>query len=404
MAEKIEISEEKLQGMLSGIVTGAMKTVKEELSADIKAEAEEAKTKAAADKKAADDAAAADVTKKNLTGKAADGTVDWTRTIRFIKAVQSKDEAGLKALGMKAMNSDVDSQGGYLVPEEFSNKIEEIRLSVGLARKVARYVPMKSNVKNMPILADDVLVYYPGQGGVKTSSQFTLGRVRLEAETIAGLTMITDELQEDTDANFVQLIAERFAQALAKEEDRQMLMGTGLPFMGVMNVAGTNLVNMSTGDTDETKVTVAYLLTMIAQLEETILDGAIWIMHRFILAKVRAIKENGQSIVLACNPIMKNDYKGGMVQPSGMLLEHEVYTSSAMPSTAGVSTKFIIFGNFDYYYFGERRGTRMKSNEAAVVGGVSAFETDSSAVRVDERVALAPALPAAFAILVTAAS
>lgn len=330
--------------------------------------------------------------------------IDYTRSIKFINAVIQKNPAAIAELGLKTLNSDVDSQGGFVVPEEFSSMVDEIRLNVGLARKLARYVPMKAPRKNMPILANDVLVYWPGQGGVKTTSEFSFGNVVLEAEVLAGITVLTNELLEDSDVDMLKFIAQRFAQAIAKEEDRQMLVGTGVPFLGIMNIAGTNLVTMSSGNTTSAQVTIADLNLMRSSLEETILNNAKWVMHRNVLAQIQSIKENGQSIVSFCNPVITSDYKGGLITPAAMLLGHEVYTSSLMPSTATAGQKFIIFGDFQYFYFGELKGKVMATSTDANVNGVSLFQTNSLAVRIEERVAMAVGLPAAFSILVTAAS
>ena len=355
-------------------------------------------------KKALADKAAADAAKENVavnTKSVRDG-IDYGRSIKFINYVITKDDAGIKAMGLKVLNSNVDSQGGYLVPEEFDTMVNEIRLNVGLARKLARYVPMKAPRKNMPILDNDVFVYWPGQGGVKTSSEFTLGNVVLEAETLAGITVLTNELLDDSDIDMIRFIAERFGQALAKEEDRQMLVGTGAPFMGIMNVAGTTIVQMGAGNTLSSQTTIADLNLMRAALEETVLNNAKWVMHRNVLAQIQSIKENGQSIISFCNPVITADYKGGLITPAAMLLGHEVYTSSLMPSTATAGTKFIIFGDFQYYYLGELKGKTAATSTDATVNGVSLFQTNSLAVRIEERVAMAPGLPAAFAILRTA--
>mgnify|MGYP000864427771 CR=1 FL=1 len=399
----VPLTEETAVAVFTKVVAETTKGLKEELKKEITeetAKANEATLKAIADQRAADEAKA----NTAVNSKAVKNGKDYTKTIKFLNCVISGDNAGLKELGLKILNSDSDSQGGFVVPEEFSSMVDEIRLNVGLARKLARYVPMRASKKNMPILDNDVLVYWPGQGGTKTASEFTFGNVVLDAETLAGLIVLTNELLADSDVSMVEFIAQRFGQALAKEEDKQMLVGTGAPFIGVMTAAGTNLVQMSSGNTTFSQVTIADLNTMRAQLEETILDGAVWVMHRFVLAIVQSIKENGQSIVSFCNPVITADYKGGLVSPSAMLLGHPVYTSSQMPSTTAVATKFMIFGNFKYYYFGEREGKRVDRSDSATVAGRSLFETNCIALRIEERIAMAIGLPAAFSILRTAAS
>lgn len=403
---QIPLTEETIVPVLENIVGKSMKAAEEKLEAKFKAENEEKAKALELAKKSFEDEKEAEKAKSKvaINGKSVRDGVDYSRSIKFINCLIKKDFAGMSELGLKVLNSDVDSQGGFVVPEEFGTMVDEIRLNVGLARKLARYVPMKAPRKNMPILDNDVLVYWPGQGGVKTSSEFSFGNVVLEAEVLAGITVLTNELLDDSDIDMLRFIAQRFGQALAKEEDRQMLVGTGAPFMGIMTISGTNLVTMSSGNTLSSQVTIADLNLMRSSLEETLVNNAKWVMHRNVLAQIQSIKENGQSIVSFCNPVITSDYKGGLITPAAMLLGHEVYTSSQMPSTATAGQKFMIFGDFQYYYFGELKGQTMATSTDASVNGVSLFQTNSVGVRVEERVAMAPGLPAAFSILVTAAS
>ena len=92
-----------------------------------------------------------------LQGKAVD-TAKYKKSIQFVNGLISGNYKMLEDLGFKTLNEDSDTAGGFLVPEEFSNMIDEIPLNVGFARRLGQIVPMKSKTRNMPVLENDVSV------------------------------------------------------------------------------------------------------------------------------------------------------------------------------------------------------------------------------------------------------
>lgn len=404
MADTTNLTKEDMTGIVTTVVTGALEGVTKDFRKEMDAKLEEIKTAQDAATKAAADERAAFEAKHSTFGMTKNGKKDYKQTIEFLNLLMQDDRAGIKAMGLKILTAGTDSTGGYLVPEEFGTEVDEIAQNVGLARKLCRYIPMKSQTRNMPVLEQDVLTYWVGEGLVKTTSQFTLSNVKLQAYTLVGIMLLTKELLDDSDVKMVEFIAMRFAQAMAKEEDRQMLVGTGAPFVGVMNTVGINSVQMSTGNTDVDDVTIADLNAVRFTPEETIVNNARWVMHRNVLRIIQSIKENGQSIVSFCNPVITADYKGGLIVPAAILLGHEVYTSSSMPATVGVGTAFLVFGDFMYYYFGERQGRTSSLSTEATVGGVNLFEQNAVGLRIEERVGMVCGQPKAFTVLKTANS
>ena len=84
-----------------------------------------------------------------------------TKFREFFNAAMKKDFATLKTL-----NSEVDADGGILVPEEFRPRILRIIEIYGMARKLGTIIPMKSDKITMPTLASGVTVYW-GSGSSK---------------------------------------------------------------------------------------------------------------------------------------------------------------------------------------------------------------------------------------------
>lgn len=340
------------------------------------------------------------------SAKEIEGLEGKEKSARFIKAVYNRDKETARAIVGKAMTESADTAGGHLVPEEFRSEIVRLAEDFGLIRKQARMVPMKREVLKLPKVTASVTVYWPGETNAGTESKPTLGLVTLTAKTLVGLTPVTNELLEDADVDVIDLLVELFAEAIAGEEDKQALRGTGAPFTGVLSVAGVNTVTMGTGETGFEYVNADHLRDLVAGVKTLALSGAGFYMHRSVWGVVQKIKDaSGQYLVTAPNPVMTGDASkaSGVV---GYIWGYPVYLSEKMPSLTetAAETKFVVFGNPKFIYLGDRKQMTIAISEDATIGDTNLFESNMSAVRITERIAMEVALPSAFAVLKTAAA
>ncbi len=268
-------------------------------------------------------------------------------------------------------------------------------------------MPMVRDVLNMPTLTTVVSVYWPGEGAAGTESNPVFGRTRLEAKTLVGLTVLSNELLEDANVDIINMLAEIFAEAMAGEEDNQLFNGVGSPFTGLMSNASVNVVTMATGQSTFASVLAGDLRDMISQIKAIALPGAAYFMHRSVWGICQKILQNSNYVVALQNPMISPAGAAGInpnLLPVGTIWGYPVYLTDQLVSTTAVSTKFIVFGNLKYAWFGDRSQMGLKISDSATVNGNNVFAENESAVRFTERVAIAVGLPAAFAVLKTAAS
>jgi HK97 family phage major capsid protein len=71
----------------------------------------------------------------------------------------------------KGHTENVNTAGGFLVPDEFENSLITLRESFGVFRANARIVPMSSDVKRMPRRTGTVTANFVGEASVGTQSQ-----------------------------------------------------------------------------------------------------------------------------------------------------------------------------------------------------------------------------------------
>lgn len=325
----------------------------------------------------------------------------------FIKALYNKDNQVLSTF-RKAMSEGTGSAGGFIVPEEFTAEVYRIVEDFGLVPKMATRITMGTDTMNIPTLASSVSITYPGEAVAGTQSQPVLAQVQLLAKTCIGLTAMSNELLADANVSVVDLLATLFAEAIAGEVDSQALVGTGSPFTGVLGNASVNIVTMATGQSTFSLVTLADLRDLIAQIKPWALQGAGYVMHRSVWSIIQKLRTGGTNsgdfFGASTNPVIVGATQGFPSATAGFLWGYPVYLSDKMPTTTGVSTKFVMFGNLKHVFYGVRQEIAVDTFNSGTVGSINLIDQNMSGVRVIARHAIAVGLPTAFAVLRTSAS
>lgn len=136
---------------------------------------------------------------------------------------------------IRVMTTDVNTAGGYVVPDEMEQSIIDLRAAYGLARRLARRRPMGSDTRSVPKRTGGVTAYFINEdnSGVNASDK-SWGNVNLVAKTLAALSLISKNLEEDSIIDVVDDLANEQAYAFAKKEDQCWLIGDGTSTYGGM--------------------------------------------------------------------------------------------------------------------------------------------------------------------------
>lgn len=331
---------------------------------------------------------------------------DKTRT--FIKALMNGDRPALAEMAKAVTTGTGDgepdnSAAGYTIPTELQAEVLRIaEKQFGLARRDMRYLPFggPGNSRTIPVLGSTVSVYWTEEKGKKKGTQPGFGLVTQTLKKLAAIVPFTEEILEDSAINLTALVAELFAEAIAKEEDLQFFAGTGSPWTGLLNNTSVPSIN-STGDA--TQFTADDLLDLIDQVPTGALAGAKFYMSRTARSVTRKLKGSDGHYILQ-NP-------GAGLPPT--IWDYPVEVSDAFPAVADVSTgeAFIIFGNLKLAaVFGDKQQMRVKLLEEATITDsddeevLNLAEQDMVALRIVERVGYVAALPTAIARLKASAT
>ena len=322
------------------------------------------------------------------------------KTRNFLKCLLSGDIHGAKALTTSTSGaSPDDAQAGLLIPEELLAEVLRIKeTQYGLARREMRYLPFSGpgNERTIPTLGSSVKVFWTGEGVKKTSTQPGFEVVKQTLKKLAAIVPMTEEILEDSAINLTSLVAELFAEAVAKEEDLQFFAGVGTPWTGVLNNGNVNIVYQAVGGVNN--LTADDLLNMQDQCPTGALAGAKYYMNRTVLSVVRKLKDlNG-------NYIYQNPGQG---MPA-TIWNFPVEMSDAFPLAADVvdGSPYILFGNLKMScVFGDKQQIRTKLLDQATITdtddqtSINLAEQDMIALRVMERVGYVLALPKALVVL-----
>jgi len=329
----------------------------------------------------------------------------------FMKALLSNDKEKLLEMSKKTTtyNQATDNaRGGYLVPDELRAEVLRVaEKQYGLARREFQYLPFSGpgDERKIPTLASSVSVTWVNEGASKTSTNPTFGLVTQTLKKLAAIVPMTEEILEDSLINITQLVAELFAEAVAKEEDTQFFNGTGSPWTGILNNGSVGSVSLA-ATLGMSSVSFEKLVDMQDSCPSGALIGAKYYMHRHVLSYLRKLRADAVSA---------SDGKGAFLLPPTKadledILGFPIELSDALPSKTltGVNKPFVIFGNLKMAaIFGDKQQIRAKLlDQATITDGdgqttINLAEQDMIALRLEERVGYVLALPTAVVVLKT---
>jgi len=127
----------------------------------------------------------------------------------------------------KAHSEGSASAGGYLVPDEFSTEIIDLRDEYGMFRRLCRVMPMGRDSITIPRRASGLTAYPVGEAQAITDSTMGWNQVRLTAAKWGVLTLLSSELDEDAVVSIADILVSEMAYAFAVAEDTAGFAGDG---------------------------------------------------------------------------------------------------------------------------------------------------------------------------------
>ncbi len=346
-----------------------------------------------------------------LTGRDRSGlTEDQKKS--FVE-LNKKVAFGASTKANEALIEESDSRGGFLVPKEVASAILRIAASVGIVLSQAAKWPMGTDEKEIPSYTGSFLEgEYLGVDAPGSVTAMGFGQAVLQAKKWQLAFVLGNDLLGDAVVDLADWLLALAGEALANKIDKQGFVGNSDPFIGALNNTDVTQFTLASGKTGFANFDVlADSSDVIAQVEESVLPGAAFYMHRTVWAKLRAQKDTAGNFILpfaglASSAVLQDNPTGGGVRPAGEILGYPVFTCRHLPdiTQTAVSKNFIVFGNFKAAAYGDKGDLRIAQATSGSFGGKEIALADQTGLVYKHRHAFTLALPAAFVKVRTAAS
>jgi HK97 family phage major capsid protein len=338
---------------------------------------------------------------------------------QVIAAFKGKEDAAVRVKSNEALIGEQDNRGGYLVETEVAAAIMRIAASVGTIMKQCQKWPMKTDELGIPNYTGSFLTgSYIGVDLPGAVTGLTFGQAVLIARKWQLAFTVGNDLLSDASVQLGDWLLAMAGEALANMVDQQGFIGGTVgtapgPFVGILNTPNVQKYTLPSTMTTYAKFgVIADASNMIGLLEESVLEGAAFYMHRTVWAVLRVqTGSDGLPLLLfgglASPATLDIDSTGGPIKPAGSILGFPVYTNRWLPSNttaSQTSTPFLIFGNMKACAFGDKGDIRVGNFQSGSFGGKEIALADQSGIVYKHRHAFVVVLPQAFVVAYTAAS
>ena len=284
---------------------------------------------------------------KPLTGKPMSGK-DEPKTGRasdeYRNAMLTALRSNFKQIS-NILQEGVDTDGGYLVPEEYDSRLIDVLNEENIVRKLATRIPTSGDHK-INIAATKPTAAWVEEGkALDFDKEATFSQILLDAHKLHVAIKVTEELLYDNAFGLENYIITQFGKALANAEEDAFLNGDG-------SHKPTGLFDATHGgkksvELSDTKINADDIVTLIYSLKRPYRKNAAFIMNDSTIALIRKLKDGNGAY------IWQPSYQAN--EPD-RLLGYPLYTSAFAPELEK-GKPAIAFGDFSYYNIGDR-GTR----------------------------------------------
>ena len=264
---------------------------------------------------------------------------------------------------LNALQVGTDSEGGYLVPDEFERTLVQALEEENIFRQLAKVIRTSSGDRKIPVVATKGTASWIDEEGAFVESDDAFSQVSIGAYKLGTLIKVSEELMNDSIFDLESYISAEFARRIGAKEEEAFFTGdgSGKP-LGILAASG----GAETGVTaaSATAITADELMDLFYSLKAPYRKNAVWVLNDSTIKAIRKLKDNSgqylwQPSLVAGTP--------------DTILGRPVKTSAFMPAI-GASQKTIAFGDFQYYWIADRQGRSFRRlNELYAANGQVGF-------------------------------
>lgn len=258
------------------------------------------------------------------------------------------------------LREGTDSEGGYLVPDEFEHRIVKAMKEKNVLRSLATVIPTNRLLK-IPVAVGDGQAYWVPEEGLIPSSDCRFDQLQLDAHKLGCMIRVSDELLEDSAFDIAGYIAGSFAERLSAAEEEAFLDGdgNGKP-LGLMRQLERTVETQNAGS-----ITVDDIVDLQYSIPEPYRKNGVFLMSDATVRELRKIR----------TAFDRNIWEDELTKATPTkLLGVPVITCDALPAPESGSMS-VLFGDFSRFVIGDREHRSVKRlNELYARNGQVGFQ------------------------------
>lgn len=273
---------------------------------------------------------------------------------------------------LNTLTIGTDSEGGYLVPDEFEKTLVDALTEENILRSLAKVIKTASGDRKIPLASTHGEAFWTAEGEAYGEGEESFGQATLGSFKLTRLITVSEELLNDGFFDIESYIASEFGRSMGAKEEEAFFTGDGTKSpKGFLDDAEVGVTSASA-----TAITMDEIMDLFYSLRSPYRKNATWIVNDSTIKALRKLKDsNGQYLWQPAMTLGAPD----------MLLGKPVKTSIYMPEISS-GAKSVAFGDFKNYWIADRQGRSFKRlNELYAVTGKVGFLTKQ---RVDAKLLL----------------
>lgn len=246
---------------------------------------------------------------------------------------------------MNALQVGTDSEGGFLVLDEFERTLVEALEEQNIFRTLAHVIQTSSGDRKIPVVASKGTASWVDEEGAIPESDDGFGQVSIGAYKLGTMIKVSEELLGDSVFDLEAYVSREFARQIGNKEEEAFFTGdgTGKP-LGVLADNGGAEIGVTAAAAGA--FTADEVFDLFYSLKAPYRKNAVFLMNDASVKALRKLKDsNGQYLwqpsLTAATP--------------DTLLGRPVYTSAFMPALEA-GKKSVLFGDLSYYWVADRQG------------------------------------------------
>lgn len=261
----------------------------------------------------------------------------------------------------RVMSTDLDSHGGFIVPNEYIADLVEMIYAREVVTKLGAtsITGLTGGPVQIPGQITSTTAAYVAENAQINPSDALLGQLELRPREVAAMVQLSNRLLRMSSPAAETLVRNDMARQIALRVDLSALRGTGgTQPVGIVNTPAINTTAMAAVP----NLDRLYAMVYAVELSNTDLGSLGWAMHPRTWNTLRTLKDGeGRYLISTSYGMGENEKRG---QLTGMLLGYPFACTTQIPINLGAgAASEIYFGNWSDLILAEWQGLELMASQ-----------------------------------------